>query len=75
MVDRVIVFTDAEGQYRWRRQAAGNNEVIADSAEGYARRTTALIGATRANAGPYILEVDGEVEVEIDTAGRVTDTR
>ncbi len=75
MIDRVIVYKDTAQQWRWRRQAAGNNEIIADSGEGHQRRITALIGATRANAGPYILEVDGEIEVEIDASGRVADTR
>ena len=32
------LYKDTAGEYRWRLQA-NNNEVIADSAEGYVRKT------------------------------------
>lgn len=74
MEDRVVVYDDAAGEYRWKRVAA-NNEIIADSGEGYQRRTDCLTAAVRANAGPYILEVDGDIELQTDESGRLTGER
>lgn len=37
------VFKDVRGEYRWRLRAA-NNEIIADSAEGYTTKTKCLEG-------------------------------
>jgi uncharacterized protein len=37
------VFRDVRGEYRWRLRAA-NNEIIADSAEGYTTKTKCLEG-------------------------------
>ena len=45
--DRVEVYLDVSGEWRWRRVAA-NGEIIADSAEGYTRRHDARIAAERA---------------------------
>jgi uncharacterized protein YegP (UPF0339 family) len=32
------IYRDRAGEWRWRLRAAGNNEIIADSAEGYGTR-------------------------------------
>jgi uncharacterized protein YegP (UPF0339 family) len=37
------LYKDQAGEYRWRLQA-GNNEIIADSAEGYSSRAGAQEG-------------------------------
>jgi len=32
------IFKDKAGEWRWRLRASGNNEIIADSAEGYVNK-------------------------------------
>lgn len=44
---RVVYYRDTTGEWRWRITAA-NGETIADSSEGYKRRTDAEHGATLA---------------------------
>ena len=47
MTDRIEVYEDAAGEFRWRL-VAENGEVLGDSGEGYVNRTDALhIVATR----------------------------
>lgn len=48
--DRVIVYEDVAGEWRWRRVAA-NGEVVGDSAEGYSRKHDAKRAAVRTNPG------------------------
>jgi uncharacterized protein YegP (UPF0339 family) len=45
--DRVEFYTDDAGEVRWRFRAAGNGEVMADSAEGYKSFLFAWDGAER----------------------------
>ena len=40
--NRSEVYQDGRGQWRWR--VIANRQIVADSAEGYSRRTTALRG-------------------------------
>lgn len=51
--DRVEVFQDARGEWRWHRQAA-NGRVISDSGEGYTDPEHAVKMASRLNAGVEI---------------------
>ena len=44
--DKVIVFRDASGEWRWKRVAA-NGEIVADSGEGYVHRQDCEAGAAR----------------------------
>lgn len=44
--DKVIVFRDASGEWRWKRVAA-NGEIVADSGEGYVHRQDCEDGAAR----------------------------
>lgn len=54
--DYVIVYQDTAGEWRWTRKA-GNNETIADSAEGYVNESYALQIAADVNPGvPVELE-------------------
>jgi uncharacterized protein YegP (UPF0339 family) len=46
IVDRVRVYQDAKGEYRWQALAR-NNQVIADSGEGYVDQSWATEAATR----------------------------
>jgi uncharacterized protein YegP (UPF0339 family) len=46
--DRIVVFADQGGLWRWHRKAA-NGEIISDSGQGYAHISTATIAARRAN--------------------------
>ena len=38
------VYVDKAGEYRWRLRASGNNEIIADSGEGYKAKRDCLHG-------------------------------
>ncbi len=49
--DRVTIYEDSVGQWRWRRQAAGNHERIAASGEAFSSRGAAFDAAQRANPG------------------------
>lgn len=55
---RVEVYRDAAGQYRWRRVATANGQVVADGAEAYTRKTEALTAAGRENPGVPVVESD-----------------
>jgi len=46
-MDRTEVYEDSAGEFRWRR-IAPNQEVIADSGEGYTRKSDAERAARRA---------------------------
>ncbi len=43
-VAKFQVYKDRVGEYRWRLRASGNNEIIADSAEGYREKRDCLGG-------------------------------
>jgi uncharacterized protein YegP (UPF0339 family) len=49
MTDRPFfyIYLDRAGEWRWRLRAAGNNEIIADSAEGYVSKWGAERAAER----------------------------
>jgi len=49
-VDRVRVYPDAKGEWRWQA-LAGNNEIVATSGEGYVDRGWAEDAARRAFPG------------------------
>jgi len=53
--DRVTVYRDNDGQWRWRRNAAGNYEKIAASGEAFSSKTAAVDAAERANRGTTIV--------------------
>lgn len=59
--DQVVVYRDTQQQWRWRR-VAPNNEITADSAEGYEQVRDCLTMATQVNAPPYILTVEGDTD-------------
>jgi uncharacterized protein YegP (UPF0339 family) len=65
MHDRLSIYRDSQNEWRWRRIALNGN-IIAESGEGYSRRIDCDRIALRVNAQPYIVEVEGEVVVEID---------
>jgi uncharacterized protein YegP (UPF0339 family) len=46
MSDTTEVYQDDKGEWRWRR-VAPNNEIVADSGEGYTRRADAERAAER----------------------------
>ena len=41
---KFVVFKDHKGEFRWRLEASGNNEIIATSGEGYTRKENCLHG-------------------------------
>lgn len=46
--DKVVVYFDAAGEWRWRR-VAGNGRIIADSGEGYKSKSFCVGMAKRVN--------------------------
>lgn len=52
--DRVIVYRDNAGEWRWTRRA-DNGEVVSDSAESYTRRWSAKRAAKRTNPKAQII--------------------
>lgn len=56
--DRVLIYRDKAGDFRWRRVAA-NNEVIA-SGEAHDTQRDAIRAARRANGEEVELRVEGE---------------
>jgi uncharacterized protein YegP (UPF0339 family) len=44
--DKVIVYEDAENDWRWRA-VAGNNKTVADSSEGYENKSYAISAAAK----------------------------
>lgn len=59
-VEEVQVYRDAAGEWRWRAKA-GNNEVVADSSEGYRDHQHAMSMAERIFPGKRIV-VDGAAD-------------
>lgn len=57
-MDKVLVYQDAAGEFRWKRIDAGNNETLSESSEGYERKAYALYQATELNPGVEV-EVEG----------------
>ncbi len=70
MPDRVQIYRDASGEYRWRRSSA-NNRILCVASEGYDTRHHAFSMALRVNRGPYVLEVEDSVDLLIDETGRM----
>lgn len=58
-VERVEIYEDEAGEFRWRRKAA-NNEITATSGEGYVHHAEALIAAERENPNLPIQEAANE---------------
>lgn len=46
LVDTIVIYQDNQGDWRWKAKA-GNNEVVADSGEGYQHLSHALDTAHR----------------------------
>lgn len=57
---RVEVYEDEAGEFRWRRVATANGEVVGDSAEGFVDRGYARTSATRENPGVEVVDVEPE---------------
>lgn len=59
-VSKITIYKDLNGEWRWR-MVASNGRIIADSAEGYKRRSHALRMAKKIAAGGAAI-VDGKDE-------------
>ena len=55
--ERVHVFKDDAGEWRWVKRAA-NGEIVADSSEGYTRKADALEAARREHPD-LLIDVEG----------------
>lgn len=53
--DKVIFYTDSAGEVRWHRRDGYNNEIVAESGEGYVNVADAEIIARRVNGGDFVL--------------------
>lgn len=45
--DKVTVYQDSAGLWRWQWKSGANGNVLADSGQGYKRKTRALLAADR----------------------------
>jgi uncharacterized protein YegP (UPF0339 family) len=61
MAERVELYRDREGGWRWRRVAV-NEEVIAESGEGYVNKLHAVRMAAQLNPDTVIVEVAESAE-------------
>lgn len=57
---KVYVYEDAKGEWRWRAEA-GNNRIVAESGEGYDRRSAAINAAEAWAPQPHILHAADSV--------------
>jgi uncharacterized protein YegP (UPF0339 family) len=56
-IDKIRIYKDTSGEWRWTAYA-GNNKVVADSAEGYGNHSDALAAASGIVAGGTAVVVD-----------------
>lgn len=56
--DRVEVYKDPVGEWRWRRIDTGNGQNVANSGEGYEHREYAAESAAELNPGAPVVFVD-----------------
>ena len=54
-MDKVSVYEDADGSWRWRRRSE-NGEIVSTSGEGYKARSHALLMAKSLNPGCEVVE-------------------
>lgn len=64
MVDKVNVYKDAAGEFRWQRTAVNGN-IVATSGEGYKNAEDCIDMATKLNKGAAIFFM-GQPVVEIN---------
>lgn len=65
MPDRVVLWQDAGGEWRWHRKA-GNGEIISTAGEGYKNREWALQMAQRMNPDvDWDYVVDGQLTFSV----------
>lgn len=62
-MDKVTVFKDAAGEWRWHRQSE-NGEVVSTSGEGYTDREHAERMARDLNEGPEAMVVVADTTTE-----------
>ncbi len=51
MADKVVIYQDSAGEFRWRRKDARNGQTVSDSGEGYSRLHDAKRAALEVNPG------------------------
>ncbi len=59
-MDRVTVYEDTAGEWRWQRTSVGNHEPLAMSSEGHPDHDHARDMAARCNRGPFVLIDDAD---------------
>lgn len=56
--DRIILYRETNtGDWRWTRRAAGNNEIVSASTQGYASEVSARENIERTQKQPYTIVV------------------
>lgn len=61
MLERVEVYKDAAGEYRWRRVVEDvKREVVSESGEGYVRKIDAVRQARRLNVGVEVFDIEAQ---------------
>ena len=61
MPDKITLYRDASGEFRWTRQA-GNNEITGQSSEGYTDKDSARDNITSTQGGEFTLIDNTAVE-------------
>lgn len=57
---RITVYQDSSGEWRWHKRPTHGGDIVADSGEGYSRKSDAFEAATK-EAGPGDqVEIPGE---------------
>ena len=53
--DRITIYPDAKGEWRWTRRNGHNGKVVADSGEGYTDEGHAIEMAYSVNGGAFLV--------------------
>lgn len=60
--DRVLIYRDEAGEWRWHRRNGNNNNIVSDSGEGYSDLIHTIDMAFEVNGGSFeVLGPDGQV--------------
>jgi uncharacterized protein YegP (UPF0339 family) len=54
--DKITVYPDAKGEFRWTRRNGHNNLVVSDSSEGYTEEDHAIQMAYDINGGDFVVQ-------------------
>ncbi len=65
MDDRLRIYRDATGRWRWER--ISHHQPVAASPRSYGRQRTCLLMAVHSNRKPYVLVLEGGIEDDFES--------